>query len=127
MLSIATASRIIGARPMDEALLLETRYRLDGYRAADRDRLETLGTDVKIKMRNGSLTEDDMLDLQTRYAAAGGRLENYGATLQRWRRGAHTSVINVDARSLSTSHGKHLNLIMGGDHELENLEPPGSQ
>lgn len=113
--AIATASRVLGSRPMDEAVALSAKYRLEGYRAADRDRIEALGIAVKEKIRSGTLTSEDILDLQGRYAQVGGRIDTFGAALQRWQKGATQSVVNAIADSQKTAYGQRLNEIMGAD------------
>lgn len=113
--AIATSSRILGARPMDEAVALSAKFRLEGYKAADRARIEELGTAVKEKIRNGTLMGEDLQDLQARYAQVGGRVDTFHAALQRWQKGATQSVVNTMADSGKTSYSQRLNTIMGAD------------
>jgi hypothetical protein len=113
--AIATSSRVLGARPMDEAIALSAKFRLEGYRAADRERIEELGTAVKAKIRAGTLESEDILDLQARYAEIGGRVDTFHAALQRWQKGANQSVVNVMADSGKTAYSQRLNQIMGSD------------
>ena len=113
--AIATSSRVLGARPMDEAIALSAKFRLEGYRAADRERIEELGAAVKGKIRAGTVTTEDLLDLQARYAEVGGRVDTFHAALQRWQKGATQSVVNVLADSGKTAYSQRLNQIMGAD------------
>lgn len=124
--AIATASRILGAKPMDEAVALNTKFRLEGYKAADRARLEDLGIAVKQRIRDGSLDAEAVNELQGRYAAVGGRVDTFGAALQRWQRGATQSVVNTLADSQKTAYGQRMNEIMGADR-LEDSKYPGTQ
>jgi hypothetical protein len=126
--AIATSSRVLGARPMDEAVALSAKFRLEGYRAADRERLEELGTAVKEKIRNGTLTTDDMESLQSRYAEVGGRIDTFGAAFQRWQKGATQSVVNTMADSQKTAYSQRLNQIMGADRlEDSRYSDPAAQ
>lgn len=128
--AIATASRILGAKPMDEAIALNSKFRLDGYRAADKARQEELGTVVRQRIRDGSLTEEDVNDFQGRYAQLGGRVDGFGAAMQRWTKGATQSVVNTLANSQKTAYGQRMNEIMGGER-LEDYttapQPQGGQ
>lgn len=124
--AIATSARILGARPMDEALALNANYRKEAYKAADRARIEDLGVTVKTKIRNGSLTEDDVLELQARYAAMGGRIQSFSAAMQRWTTDAQYSVLNKVARAQTSQYGRYLNEIMGAD-ELPDALSQGQQ
>lgn len=112
--AIATASRILGAKPMDEAVALNTKFRLEGYQAADRARQEDLGTVIRQRIRDGNLEPDDIYDFQTQYAARGGRVDGFGAAMQRWTKGATTSVVNTLADQQKTAAGQRLNEVMGG-------------
>lgn len=125
--AIATASRILGAKPMDEALALNAMFRTNAYKAADRARQEDLGTVVRQRIRDGNLQESEILDFQSRYAAVGGRIDGFGAAMQRWTKGATQSVVNKLADSQKTSYGQRMNEIMGGDRLDDTLTPPPQQ
>jgi hypothetical protein len=120
--SLQTASRLAGARPMDEAVALNHYFRLNAYKAKDRERVEKLGTIIKQKMRAGTFTEDDALEFMSKYAAAGGRIENYSQAIQRWFKAAHQSDINRLMQAHRSSYGQRLLEVMGAD-PLEDLSP----
>lgn len=114
--SVTNAARIAGAKPMDEAVALNTKFRLEAYKAADRDRLEKLGEVVKTKLRKGQqLSEEEHLDFMASYAASGGRVENYSAAIQRWSRDANESVVNQLAEKHRTPYGQRMIEVMGGE------------
>jgi hypothetical protein len=115
LLSVATAARIMGAKPMDEAVALNTRFRMESYKAVDRDRIEKLGIAVKQRIRAGDLTEEELLDFAAEYASRGGRIESYNAALRRWTKDANQSVINTMLNAHKSSYGQRLSEIMGGD------------
>ena len=120
-ISIASASRLIGAKPMDESLALNHMYRLNAYKANDRDRIEKLGTAVKQKIRDGSMTAEDQLELMGRYAAIGGKVEGYTQALQRWNKDAKQSVVNKVMEAHRSPTGQRLLEVMGAD-PLDDLE-----
>lgn len=121
--AVATLSRIAGAKPMDEAVLLDTKFRLEAYRAADRDRIENLGMAVKQRIRSDTLTPEAVNDFQASYAASGGRIQNFGAAMQRWTKNATESVVNAVGDSQRTSYGRSMNIIMG-DTRLDDFTTP---
>lgn len=113
--AIATASRILGAKPLDESLALNSLFRINAYQAADQARIQDLGEVVKTKLRDGRLPSlDELHSFQTEYAKAGGRIENYSKTLQRWSRDANVSVVNQLAQNHRTSYSQRMMEIMGG-------------
>lgn len=113
--SVATATRIAGARPMDEAVALNTKFRLEAYKAYDRERIEALGTAVKKKLRAGDATEEDFLNFAAEYAARGGRVESYNAAMKRWMKEANQSTVNTLMSAHKTVYGQRLMEVMGGD------------
>lgn len=116
MESIATLSRLIGAKPLDESIALNTVYRSKAYQAMDREKIEALGSVVKEKLRSGKpIEEADWTDLMGKYAARGGRIEGFAQAVQRWDRNAKTSLVNQMAQHARTPAGQRMILLMGGE------------
>jgi hypothetical protein len=112
-------SRVLGARPMNEAVALNNWYRNKAYEALDRERIDNLGRSVKATLYGGAApTEEQMDDFMSRYAAAGGRIENFNSAINRWQRDANVSVINQTAAKLNTSMGRKMREIMGADLQI---------
>lgn len=112
---VANASRILGAKPMDEALALNNMYRLKAYQAADRERMEKLGERVKTKLtRNQAPNVEDVEQFFSDYTSIGGRPENFNAGLQRWMKDANVSVVEQMRANINSPYGQRLNEIMGG-------------
>jgi hypothetical protein len=106
----------MGAKPMDEAVALNTLYRSGAWKAVDKERIESLGIVVKEKLRNNQkLTDEDWIDLQSRYAAVGGKLGNFQAAVQRWGKHANVSVVNELAKHRNTVAGQRMTEVLGGD------------
>ena len=128
--SIATMSRLLGAKPMDESLAMNTAFKQSAYQAVDKERIDSLGATIKEKLRNNQpLTSDDFYDFQTKYAAKGGRIEGYTAAIQRWNKAANTSIVNQVMRHNMTERGQRMNLILGGTPmpDFTNLAPPATE
>ena len=119
-MSIATASRIAGAKPIDEAIAMNHRYRQRAYQAADQERTEQLGQTVKQKIRSGTLDSEDITEFAAKYAASGGRIEGYSAAIQRWMKSAKQSEVNKLMEAHRSQYGKRLLEVMGGE-PLEDL------
>lgn len=112
---IANASRIMGAKPMDEAVALNNLYRLKAYQAADRERMDQLGEKVKMSLTKNRLPElEDVEQFFGDYTAIGGRPENFNGALQRWMKDSNTSVIEGMRARINSPYGQRLNEIMGG-------------
>lgn len=115
LFSISNASRLLGAKPVDEAIALNTLFRLEAYKAKDAARLEFLGQRVKTALREGNTpTDEDMQDFLSAYTSVGGRVENYSRALQRWQRDANTSVVNKLMYFHDTPYAQRMLEIMEG-------------
>lgn len=109
-------SRLMGARPMDEAVALNQLYRNKTYEAIDRARIERLGQVVKTKLYNNEVPDQEELeDFMLRYARAGGDIKNFSQAMQRWMRDANVSTINQTASRLGDPYAQTLQTIMGGE------------
>lgn len=112
---IASASRIAGSRPMDEAVALNQMYRLNAYKTAQQQRLENLGEVVKSHLHRGETVPTETLQgFMKDYARAGGNVSEFNAALQRWSKNANRSVVEDMRGKVNSSYGRRLNEIMGG-------------
>jgi hypothetical protein len=113
--SIANFSRILGAKPVDEAVALNTLYRQKAYQAKDSARLEFLGRAVKTTLRNNEApSEEQLQDFLAAYTSVGGRAENYSRALQRWQRDANVSVVNQIMFFHDTPYANRMLEVMEG-------------
>lgn len=112
---VATASRIAGAKPLDESIALNAKFRSDAYKAANMERTEQLGERVKTFLYNNQMPPDEVMDGFVKdYASAGGRVEDFNRTLQNWARDANESTVEKLRSKLTSSLGQRQNEIMGG-------------
>lgn len=124
--SVATASRILGARPLDEAIAMDAAFRVTAYRAKDSAAITQLGAAVKTAMYNGqSPTEEQTMQFMGEYAARGGRIENFGKHMVSWMRDANIPVANAMAQQLGTSGGQYMQKVMGGV-QLQGFNSPSA-
>lgn len=116
MVNYGGVSRLMGARPMDEAVALNTIYRQKKYEALDRARIERLGRVVKSKLANNQMpTDEELEDFMLRYTRSGGRIENFSQAMQRWSRDANVSIVNQLAGRMHSPYAQTLQTIMGGE------------
>lgn len=125
MESIATLSRVVGAKPMDEAIALNNMYRLQAYRVADQERLQFLGEKVKTHLTQGKVpSTEEYEQFMKDYASIGGRLDNFNAAMQRWMKDANVSVVEKMRSNMNTPYAQRLNEIMGGVPLEDNRNSP---
>ncbi len=116
MIDYGGVSRLMGARPMDEAVALNQMYRNKTYEALDKQRIERLGSIVKSKMYNNEEpTKEEVEDFMIRYARSGGRIENFSQFMQRAYRDANQSIVNQTMMKVNSSTGRKMMDLMGGE------------
>ena len=109
-------TRLMGARPMNEAVALDAYYRQTAYRALDRARIERIGRAVKTKLEAGQMpTEEEYLNFLEQYTSAGGRVELFQQAMNRWTRDANVSIVNRLADINGNPYGQTLQELMGGE------------
>lgn len=117
-------ARVMGSRPMDEAIALSGFYRNKAYEAKDRARLEAFGQAVKTKLYGNQVPDDDEFeDLLANYQAAGGRVETFSSSLQRWMKDSNSSIVNEMARKVRSPYAQKMMVLMGGE-ELPDYRSP---
>lgn len=127
LFSIANGARLLGARPMDESIALNTVYTSRAYQAMDKQKLDKLGIVVKNKLRSGDqINEEDWTDLMGKYAASGGRIEGFQQAIKRWDKSAHTSLTAEVMKHSQTNSGRRMILLLGGE-PLESQAAPEGQ
>jgi len=113
--NIATVSRIAGGKPFDEAIALDALYRINAYRAADLARIQDVGSALKTSLIGGrEPSEQDVTDFATKYAKAGGRIDNFNRFMTNQMLMANRSQVNKLAQSLNSPFAKQMQIIMGG-------------
>ena len=116
LIEFGGVGRILGAKPMDEAVALNSLYRNKSYEAMDRARIEALGQAVKTRLSNNQMpTEEEMDEFIESYVNSGGRIETFSSSLQRWMKDANTSVVNQMAQKMGSPYGRKMQSIMGGE------------
>lgn len=115
LFQIANFSRLAGARPLDEAIIMDAMYRKTLYQAADTTRIASLGEAIKSRLyNNGALTPEMIRDFGAKYAQAGGDITKFSQRVLDWTRDANSSVANEIYRHLKSGPMQQLQVIMGG-------------
>ena len=123
--NIANFSRLAGARPLDEAVVMDAMYRKTLYQAKDSTRITALGEAVKTHLyNNGTIPPGGMEKFAGEYAAAGGNISNFGRKVMEWTSDANVSTANEIYRSLKQGHMQQIQQLMGG-RQLPDFRNPG--
>lgn len=114
--AISQAARMLGAKPLDEAIALDAKYRSTAYKAKDVARLEQLGSSVKTAFVAGGQPSDEQVQkFMTEYAASGGRIENFNSFMVNAMKNSNQSTINKFMLQLRNPVARNMMEIMGGE------------
>lgn len=112
--SVSNFSRLLGARPFDEAVVLDTLYRSKLYKAKDLTRITELGEAFKTQAYGGNVDPAVVNEFAARYAAAGGNVTSFGKSIIAWTNAANVSTANQIYRQLQTPENQNYIRAMGG-------------
>lgn len=114
-LSLTNLTRVIGGKPLDEAIALDATYRFKSYGLADAKRRQVLGQAIKSTMIAGqNPTQDQIEQFALDYAKLGGRQEEFNRWFTQLYKTANLSQANEIQRSLRSPFTQSMQKIMGG-------------
>lgn len=118
--SLATAARLMGGKPLDEAITHDEVMRLQAYQAADTQRKEALSEAIKTTVIGGGMPTPDQVDnFSQQYAALGGKQNGFAREVANLTKIANTSQANVLASNLRSPKSTAMQRVMGGDPVMD--------
>lgn len=106
-------AKYMGTSTLDESIVIGAMYRSQGYRAVRMENLEELGKTVRSKIREGSVTSQDVTNLLGDYAARGGRTETFNRWMSNQFAKANESSIYAMQEGLNSPEGVYLQSVIG--------------
>lgn len=114
--SLATAARLMGGKPLDEAIAHDEVMRLQAYAASDSQKRNQLGEAIKSTIiAGGNPSPEDVNNFAKQYASLGGRQKEFSREIMRLSLQANTSQANVIATNLKNPQSQAMQRVMGGD------------
>ncbi len=115
LFSLANLTRIVGGKPFDEALAMDTAYRFKAYAAKDQKKRNALSETIKTKIIGGQqITPEEIEDFAKQYAEAGGRQDQFAKWFSRLYTSANTSQVNQLYGGVNSPFSQNMQRIMGG-------------
>ena len=116
LLSLATLTRLVGGRPIDEAVVNDSMYRVKAYEAARRKDMAGLTETIKGTLIQGNQpSEEQIMMFAKQYAELGGKQKGFNKWMMDLYRSANTSQAEQIQGSLSNPFSYKVQLLMGGD------------
>ena len=120
LLSWATAARLGGAKPLDEAIANDAVYRINAYKAVDNQRMQALGLAIKTAGIGGQEIDPGAIDkFAASYAALGGKQQNFNKFMIKTIKSANTNQANAIMQNLKNPMAQNMQMIMGGTPGLD--------
>lgn len=119
VLSWANLTRLLGGKPLDEAIALDASYRFKSYGLEDAKRRQLLGKAIKTTMMAGQdPTQEQIEEFAQKYAELGGKADQFNQWFSGLYQTATLSQANSLQRHLNSPFSNSMKLLMGGE-ELE--------
>ena len=122
--SLATLGRVLGARPMDEAVTRDAYYRVQVYEGKDKEQIHTIGSAIRDKVNSKSqITDQDYEAFAEKYVASGGNQKNFIKFYQQQVKNAGQNQIGKLVERGNSSYGQYMqNLMRNIDSDPQSLE-----
>jgi hypothetical protein len=102
LLSLSSLMRIGGAKPLDEAIVNDTMFRVNTYRSADAAKRKVLGEAVKLSILGGSVPDESQInEFAESYAKTGGKQSEFA----KWMANQYTNATVSQAQQLRDKIG----------------------
>lgn len=116
LLSLANLGRVLGGKPLDEAIALDATYRFKAYASKDRVKRQILGEAIKSTMLAGAdPSQDQIEDFIQGYVERGGRQEEFNQWFTQLYKTANNSQANKLQQSLTSPFSQSMQRLMGGE------------
>lgn len=124
LLSFANATRLIGGKPLDEAIALDAMFRYKAYDLKDQARRNLLGEAIKTTMQAGNMpTPEQMSEFATKYVEAGGKQDQFNKWALSLYKGANLSQVSQIQDDLGSRYNQSMQRLMGGKDIRDFTDP----
>ena len=121
-LSLTNMARMIGGKPLDEAIAIDSAFRFKTYAIKDSELRNVLGAAIKSSLIAGRSPTPEMIENFTqRYAELGGSQTEYNQWVLQLYKTANTSQANKLSQDLNSPFNRSMQKIMGG-YELRDFQ-----
>lgn len=115
LFSLANLTRIAGAKPLDEAVTIDSGYRLDAYKAKDGAMRKQLGEAIKsATIGNVEVSQDQVTKFSEEYAKLGGKQTEFNQFFMDAYKHSNTSKSNLLQKHLQNPQVQSMQKLMGG-------------
>ena len=118
LVSLASLTRIVGGKPLDEAVTNDALFRIKAYQASDSVRKDKLAEALKTTVIGGGMPSTEQVqNMMDGYVKAGGKQKEFNKWMISNIKNANTPQANEIMKHLNDPYAKSLQQIMGGSTE----------
>lgn len=122
LMSWATATRLAGGRPLDEAIINDGVFRIQSYTQQDHDRMQMLGEAIKASTIQGITPDGDQIkQFSQEFAANGGKQAQFNKFIMNEYKAANTSQSQKISQQLTNPFVQKMQILMGGGNDTGGL------
>jgi len=115
LLSLSNLTRMVGGKPLDEAIALDAMYRFKAYGLRDAKKRQVLGEAVKTTMLAGqNPTAEQIENFSKGYVETGGRQEEFNQWFGQLYKTANLSQVSALQDNLDSPFNQSMQRLMGG-------------
>lgn len=116
LMNWASVSRLLGAKPMDEAIVQDAMFRNNTYRSHDSAKRASLAEAIKTKiLGDGTIEDSDVDKFSETYAKYGGKQNEFNQFITRQYKNASSTQAEQLRAKLNNPFSTQLQRIMGGE------------
>ena len=115
LMSLTSVARLLGARPLDEAIARDAYYRVQSYEGEMYSKISKLGESIRNKITSGAdVSQDDVESFLQQYVHIGGNQKNFQKFWQHQIKQSSSDKITQLMRHTSTPFSNYMQVLMGG-------------
>lgn len=123
LFSLASLVRVAGAKPIDEAIITNSYFRINAYAQKDRERREKLGTTLKTQLLDGGEISNESLEgFAQKYVELGGSATGFNQWWMSQYKNVNQTQAQQMVRKLDNPYARRMMEIMGGRDSLNDLD-----
>lgn len=127
-MSLASLSRLVGGRPLDEAIINDGTYRIQAYEAAQKQARDNLTEAIKTTGIQGQQADSNqMTQFAAQYAATGGKQVEFNKYVMNAYKSANAPQSEVIMKQLASPFAQKMQILMGGRNDMMTGMQNGSQ
>ena len=125
LMSLPTLTRLVGGKPLDEAIARDALYRVQAYESAKNAEIQKLGQAVKLAVQAGrEPTQEQIDEFAYEYGKAGGKQQDFAKFFHRIILGANVSQANAVSQKLQNPYATYMQTVMSG-YQLKDFSNSG--